>query len=144
MQLFSKALREMKLRKVVLRYPSHVPTKDWRIFCVADAGWATRGGGYALGLSNTRILTPLDAIETFQALFAETICQQCPREFRNSIPKEPASLVIGEECFYDALTRPEPKHPALFLVDNQHMVLDALSKLRGDTKLLFQVPETGK
>ena len=44
-QLYNKALREMKERKFCLKFPSHVPIKDWGIIAIADAGWGTRGNG---------------------------------------------------------------------------------------------------
>ena len=60
-QQYNKALREMKERKVCLRFPSNVPIDKWRIICIADAGWGTRSsgesqGGYILCLAHKDIL----------------------------------------------------------------------------------------
>ena len=60
-QLYNKCLRELKTKKVCLKFPSTVPISDWRIFCIADAGWATRHngdsqGGYLLLLAESAIL----------------------------------------------------------------------------------------
>ena len=43
--MYNKALREMKERKVCLRFPAGVSSSDWRILCISDAGWATRANG---------------------------------------------------------------------------------------------------
>lgn len=60
-QLYNKCLRELKTKKVCLKFPSTVPISDWRIVCIADAGWATRHngdsqGGYLLLLAESAIL----------------------------------------------------------------------------------------
>ena len=59
--LYNKAVREMKTRKICLKFPSHVPVKDWHIVCIADAGWCTRAngesqGGYILCLTTKDIM----------------------------------------------------------------------------------------
>lgn len=119
--LYNKALRELKERRVCLKFPSHIDIKDWRFLCIADAGWGTREngdsqGGYLLCLSTPAILerkpactwlldwsskklrrkvrssvaaetlsgqNGLDAVETMQALLAETLEGISPRTFRN-------------------------------------------------------------
>ena len=43
--LYNKALRELKEKRVCLKFPSHVDIKDWRLLRVADAGWGTRDKG---------------------------------------------------------------------------------------------------
>ena len=48
-QLYNKALREMKERKFCLKFPSDVPIDKWRIMAIADAGWGTRGNGESQG-----------------------------------------------------------------------------------------------
>eukprot|EP00438_Fugacium_kawagutii_P028282 Skav227626 [mRNA] locus=C9358797:125:8101:- [translate_table: standard] len=60
-QLYNKSIREMKEHKVCLRFPSDVPVEDWRLICIADAGWATRDngdsqGGYLLLLAESKML----------------------------------------------------------------------------------------
>jgi hypothetical protein len=47
--LYNKAIREMKERKVCLRFPSSIKDDEWRIMCVADAGWGTRENGESQG-----------------------------------------------------------------------------------------------
>ena len=46
--LYNKAVREMKQRKVSLRFPS-VPIDSWRILAVTDAGWGVRESGESQG-----------------------------------------------------------------------------------------------
>ena len=46
--LFNKALREMKERKVTPQFPC-VPTKDWRLVVITDAGWCVRENGESQG-----------------------------------------------------------------------------------------------
>ena len=48
-QLYNKAVREMKENRVCLKFPSDVPIKDWRIMAITDAGWGTRGNGESQG-----------------------------------------------------------------------------------------------
>ena len=48
-QMYNKACREMKERKVCLRFPSNISDSQWRILCIADAGWGTRGNGESQG-----------------------------------------------------------------------------------------------
>ena len=141
--LYNKALRELKEKRVCLKFPSHVDIKDWRLLCIADAGWGTRDngdsqGGYLLCLSTPHILerkpactwlldwsskklrrkvrssvaaetlsgqNGLDAIETMQALLAETLDGISPRVFRNSKPVNISALVTDSKGFYDAVTR---------------------------------------
>jgi hypothetical protein len=59
--MYNKALREMKERKVCLKFPSTVAIEDWRIICISDSGWGTRSsgesqGGYILCLAHKSIL----------------------------------------------------------------------------------------
>ena len=46
--MFNKALREMKQRAVVLRFPV-VPLSQWRLLVITDAGWGTRESGESQG-----------------------------------------------------------------------------------------------
>ena len=46
--LYNKAVREMKQRKVCLRFP-RVPIESWRILAVTDAGWCVRESGESQG-----------------------------------------------------------------------------------------------
>lgn len=203
-QLYNKALREMKERRVCLRFPSHVAIQDWCIVCISDSGWGTRSsgesqGGYVLCLAHKDILerkraacwiidwsskklkrmvrssvaaetlagqNGLDAIEFFQALMSETLHGITPREFRNNTPKIPSCLVIDSKGFYDAVTRScssqsisverrlmidyaiaretiDKQGVLVFWVNNLRMVADALTKLKGDTRPLFEILEGG-
>lgn len=201
--MFNKAVREMKERKICLRFPS-VPIDKWRIVCLADAGWATRPsgdsqGGYVLCLctpelfENKRAPTwvldwsskklrrkvrssvaaetlagqnGLDAIEVMQALIAEAIFGIDPKRFRNRKPELPAAIVIDSKGFYDAVTRSscssavslekrlqidyaiakettEMQNILVFWINNVDMIADVLTKLKGDSKPLFDLLEKG-
>ena len=203
-QLYNKALREMKERKVTLNFPSNVPIKDWRIMCIADSGWGTRSsgesqGGYVLCIAHKSILerkrapcwiidwaskklkrmvrssvaaetlagqNGLDAIESFQALLSEILYGMSPRDFRKTIPKVPSCIVIDSKGFYDAVTRSccsqaisverrlmidyaiaretmTNQNIWAFWVNNLRMSADALTKLKGDTRPLFEILEGG-
>ena len=204
LQLYNKALREMKERKACLRFPAGIPIEDWRIICIADAGWATRAngdsqGGYLLCMSTPSILqrkrspcwiidwqskklrrvvrssvaaetlsgqNGLDGLVAFQALMAETLENITPREFRDAKPKNPSALVIDSKGFFDAVTRSccsqavsqerrlqieysiakettESQNIIVFWVNNLRMSADCLTKLKGDTKPLFEILEGG-
>ena len=49
LQMYNKAVREMKERKVCLRFPAGIPLKQLRIMCITDAGWGTRSNGESQG-----------------------------------------------------------------------------------------------
>lgn len=60
-QSYNKGIREMKEKKVCLKFSSNVPVDDWRLVCIADVGWATRDngdsqGGYLLLLAESAML----------------------------------------------------------------------------------------
>ena len=204
LQLYNKALREMKERKVCLCFPAGIPIEDWRIICIADAGWATRAngdsqGGYLLCMSTPSILqrkrspcwiidwqskklrrvvrssvaaetlssqNGLDGLVAYQALLAETLENITPREFRDAKPKNPSALIIDSKGFFDAVTRSccsqavsqerrlqieysiakettESQNIIVFWVNNLRMSADCLTKLKGDTKPLFEILEGG-
>lgn len=203
-QMYNKALREMKERKVCLRFPAGIDPETWRILCISDAGWGTRAngesqGGYILCLSTPQILererakcwiidwqskklrrvvrssvaaetlagqNGLDGIEAFQALLAETLDGVTPRMFREQVPTNPAALVIDSKGFYDAVTRSccsqsislerrlqidyaiakettENQNILVFWVNNLRMSADCLTKLKGDTKPLYEILDGG-
>ena len=203
-QMYNKAVREMKERKTCLRFPSSISDSEWRILCIADAGWGTRGngesqGGYILCLTTQQMFerkrtkawivdwqskklrravrssvaaetlagqNGLDGIEMFQALVEETLRGVTPRNFRSQKPKDPAGLVIDSKGFYDAITRSccsqaisverrlqidyaiaketmKIQNILAFWVNNLRMCADCLTKLRGDTKPLFEILEGG-
>ena len=204
-QLFNKAIREMKERRICLRYPSEVPIDSWRIMAVADAGWGTRGngesqGGYVLCLCNSPMLEQkpatcwivdwsskklrravrssvaaetlagqngLDAIEMFQALIEETLRGITPKQFRQQKPQHPAGLVVDSKGFYDAVTRSccsqsislerrlqidyaiaketmSNQNILIFWINNLRMIADVLTKLKGDSKPLYDLLESWK
>eukprot|EP00435_Cladocopium_sp_Y103_P065222 s43_g27.t1 len=62
--MFNKACRELKEKKLCLRFPSTVPISSWRILCIADAGWGTRESGDSQGkiLSSCRDLIRPEAM----------------------------------------------------------------------------------
>ena len=204
-QLFNKAIREMKQNKICLKFPSDVPMESWRIMAVSDAGWGTRGngesqGGYILCLTNSAMLEQkpatcwivdwsskklrravrssvaaetlagqngMDAIEMFQAMLEETIRGVTPKQFREQVPKHPAALVVDSKGFYDAVTRSccsqavsierrlqidyaiaketmRNQNIKIFWINNVRMIADILTKLRGDTKPLYELLQTWK
>eukprot|EP00435_Cladocopium_sp_Y103_P025552 s3203_g6.t1 len=203
-QMYNKALREMKERKVCLKFPAGVNISDWRILCISDAGWATRAngesqGGYLLCLTTKAMFerrrticwiidwqskklrrvvrssvaaetlasqNGLDGIEAFQALLAETLHGVSPRDFRNQVPSDPAGLVIDSKGFFDAVTRSccsqaislekrlqidyaiakettTNQNILVFWVNNLRMSADCLTKLKGDTKPLYEILDGG-
>ena len=202
--LYNKGIREMKEKKVCLRFPSSVPIDDWRLVCITDAGWATRDngdsqGGYLLLIAESKMLkreqakcwlvdwsskklkravrssvaaetlsgqNGLDAVELFQALMEETLRNVTPRQFREMTPKHEAGLVIDSKGFYDAITRSccsqavsverrlqidyaiaketmQKQNITPFWVNNLRMAADCLTKLKGETKLLYEILERG-
>ncbi|CAE7884699.1 RE1 [Symbiodinium microadriaticum] len=48
LDLYNKAVREMKARKVSLRFPP-VPVDRWRLLAITDAGWGVRANGESQG-----------------------------------------------------------------------------------------------
>ena len=48
LELYNKAVREMKTRRVCLRFPP-VPLDRWRLLAVTDAGWGVRANGESQG-----------------------------------------------------------------------------------------------
>ncbi len=203
-QLFNKSIRELKERKVCIRFPSTVPIEDWRVVCVCDAGWATRDngdsqGGYLLLLAESKMLkrarakcwlvdwsskklkravrssvaaetlagqNGLDAIEMFQALLEETLRGITPKQFREMTPVHEAAVVIDSKGFYDAITRScssqsvsverrlqidyaiaketlNKQHITPYWVNNLIMIADCLTKLKGDSRLLYELLESG-
>ena len=48
LSLYNKAVREMKQRKLCLKFPC-VPIESWRILAVTDAGWGVRESGESQG-----------------------------------------------------------------------------------------------
>ena len=202
--LYNKGIREMKERKVCLRFPSTVPLEDWRLVCISDAGWATREsgdsqGGYLLLIAESKMLkrerarcwlvdwsskklkrtvrssvaaetlagqNGLDATELFQALLEETLHGTTPKQFREMTPEHEAALVIDSKGFYDAITRSccsqaisverrlqidyaiaketmTKQHITGFWVNNLRMAADCLTKLKGETKLLYEILKRG-
>ena len=108
----------------------------------------------------------LDAIEVMQALIAEAIFGIDPKSFRNRKPELPAAIVIDSKGFYDAVTRSscssavslekrlqidyaiakettEMQNILVFWINNVDMIADVLTKLKGDSKPLFDLLEKG-
>ena len=106
----------------------------------------------------------LDSIELFQALLAETLHQVTPRKFRESIPREPAAVVVDSKGFFDAISRSccsqsvslerrlhidysiaretlENQNIKPFWINNLRMIADPLTKLKGDKGPL--IPKRG-
>ena len=110
-------------------------------------------------------INAMDAIEFFQALLAETIHGITPKQFRLQVPKHTALLVVDSRGFYDAAskfssasTSEEKKleidyaiarqamklqNIEIYWINNNYMAADCLTKLNGETRLLFVLLETG-
>ena len=101
-----------------------------------------------------------------QALIAEAIFGIDPKSFRNRKPELPAAIVIDSKGFYDAVTRSscssavslekrlqidyaiakettEMQNILVFWINNVDMIADVLTKLKGDSKPLFDLLEKG-
>ena len=48
LELYNKAVRELKARKVTLKFPP-VPLERWRLLVITDAGWGVRANGESQG-----------------------------------------------------------------------------------------------
>ena len=134
-QLYNKALREMKERKFCLKFPSHVPIKDWGIIAIADAGWGTRGngesqGGYFLCLAAKPILEQQPAT----CWIVDWTSKKLRRAVRSSVAAETLSGQNGLDAIevFQALmsetldgTTPKefreskPKNPAALVTDSK-------------------------
>ena len=108
----------------------------------------------------------LDSIETFQAVLAEVLDRISPRQFREQVPIDPTALVIDSKGFFDAITRSccsqavsvekrlqidyaiakettVKQNIIVFWVNNLRMSSDCLTKLKGDTKPLYEILDEG-
>ena len=105
----------------------------------------------------------LDSIEFLQALILETLKGVTPREFREITPDEPSCLVIDSKGFYDAcnktsgssttsaeerlqidyaIARESMKKQNMIWINNRYMCANCLTKLKGESKPLFDLLET--
>ena len=57
LQMYNKAVREMKARRVCLKFPS-VPLEQWRFLVITDAGWCVRDCGDSQGRLILCLCTP--------------------------------------------------------------------------------------
>ncbi|CAE7606331.1 RE2 [Symbiodinium sp. CCMP2592] len=48
LELYNKAVRELKTRKVTLKFPC-IPISRWRLLAITDAGWGVRANGESQG-----------------------------------------------------------------------------------------------
>ena len=133
---------------------------DWQSHKLRRAGRSSLAAETLAGQNG------LDGIEMFQALVEETLRGVSPKAFRSQTPKDPAGLVIDSKGFYDAISRSccsqaisverrlqigyaiaketmKNQNILAFWVNNLRMSADCLTKLRGDTKPLFEILEGG-
>eukprot|EP00438_Fugacium_kawagutii_P033822 Skav235831 [mRNA] locus=scaffold1931:222076:230114:- [translate_table: standard] len=134
-ELYNKALREMKEKKIVMRFPSNIPIEDWRIICISDAGHAKRAngdsqGGYLLGLTNKlmrdRKMAPMWLVD-----WARKKLQRVVRSSTASETHAGNNAMDAIEFFQGLMAetlhgitprefrRMTPKHPALLVVDSR-------------------------
>jgi hypothetical protein len=143
-ELYNKALREMKKRKVVMKFPSNVPIEQWRIVCISDAGHAKRAngdsqGGYLLGLTNTlmrdRKTAPMWLVDWARKKLQRVVRSSTAAETHagnNALNAIEFFQGLLAETVYGISPREfrkqRPKHPALLVVDSRGFY-DASSKL---------------
>ena len=105
-QLYNKGVRELKEKKVCLRFPSTVPIEDWSVVYIADAGWATRDngdsqGGYLLLLCESKMLERKRA----KCWLVDWASKKLKRAVRSSVAAETLSGQNGLDAieFFQAL-----------------------------------------
>ena len=133
--MFNKACRELKERKLCLRFPSTVPTPLGVILCIADAGWGTREngdsqGGYLLCLTTPEIFER----KRSTCWLVDWSSKKLRRKVRSSVAAETLSGQNGLDTIemFPALlagavhgTTPRdfrnqvPKNPAALVVDSE-------------------------
>ena len=134
-QLYNKAIREMKEKKVCLRFPSTVPIEDWRLVCIADAGWATRDngdsqGGYLLLIAESKMLDRKQA----RCWIVDWSSKKLKRAVRSSTAAETLSgqngldalelfQAILEETLHDVTPKQfrekKPEHDSGLVIDSK-------------------------
>ena len=134
-QLYNKAIREMKQNKVCLKFPSDVTIESWRIMAISDAGWGTRGngesqGGYILCLTNSAMLEQKPAT----CWIVDWSSKKLRRAVRSSVAAETLAGQNGLDAIemFQALLEETirgvtpkqfreqvPKHPAALVVDSK-------------------------
>ena len=143
-EMFNKAVREMKERKITMKFPSNVPIEDWRLICISDAGHAKRAngdsqGGYLLGLTNSlmrdRKFAPMWLVDWASKKLKRVVRSSTAAEthagndaldaieFFQSLMAETLYGVVPRE-----FRKSKPKHVALLVVDSRGFY-DATSKL---------------
>eukprot|EP00435_Cladocopium_sp_Y103_P019753 s2854_g4.t2 len=133
--MFNKACRELKEKKLCLRFPSTVPISSWRILCIADAGWGTREngdsqGGYLLCLTTPEIFDR----KRSTCWLVDWSSKKLRRKVRSSVAAETLSGQNGLDAveMFQALiaeavhgTTPKdfrnqvPENPAALVVDSK-------------------------
>ena len=144
LEMYNKALREMKERKITIKFPSNVPIDQWRLICISDAGHQKRAngdsqGGYLLGLTNTLMRQR----KTAPMWLVDWASKKLQRVVRSSTSSEThaGNNALDAIEFFQALmaetiqgTTPKefrkqvPKNTALLVVDSRGYY-DATSKL---------------
>ena len=134
-QLYNKAVREMKENKICLKFPSDVPIKDWRIMAISDAGWGTRGngesqGGYLLCL----VASPMLQQKPARCWIVDWSSKKLRRAVRSSVAAETLAGQNGLDAIemfqalmaetIDGISPKEfrnlkPQHPAALVVDSK-------------------------
>ena len=150
--LYNKALREMKERKCTLKFPS-IPTSDWRLLVVTDAGWGTREsgesqGGFILCLCESKVLKQQEGV----CWVIEWASKKLRRVVRSSTAAETLAAQNGldaiefaQALLQECLCAMTPKHfrqwlpelPSALVIDSKSLY-DALTRSACSTALAIE------
>ena len=150
--LYNKAVREMKKRRVSLRFPS-IPVEEWRLLAVTDAGWGVREngesqGGLVLCLCERKVLE--------QQLGTTWIIEWASKKLRRVVRSSTAAETLAAQNGLDAIEfaqaflqelihgmQPKdfqmwkPEHPSGLVVDSKSLY-NALTRSACSTALAVE------
>ena len=152
LSMYNKALREMKVQKVILRFP-RVPASDWRLLVITDAGWGVREsgesqGGLILCLCESKVLRQEEGI----CWVIEWASKKLRRVVRSSTAAETLAAQNGldciefaqafiQECLHGMSPREfrtwTPEYPSGLVIDSKSLY-DALTRSACSTALAIE------